>query len=341
MAIGEIAGSSIYVQIPPVASDSLVYDIATKVKNNFPAGRKVYVELGDEPWNFGQSEIAYTFLMSNLFGSSNGYAWQVIRTGQIRTIFRTVFGSRANEVKAVINSQWDIPGSGWDFLSFAITAGVQIDAYAVAPYLTPDSGAASVNAWNNSATIAQMGDLWIHDQYYNNSNTLAAYNGNSSGAAGASHLGNIAHYNAAMGGNCYLIAYEGSYSTGTPGNNMATLSRDIPLHPNWRIIEQDLYALFQQTGYSDICIEDYDSYPGSPNNWPYYHSPQQPFGKGDGSDGKADNRLWFCTPGFIINYAPTITNTQDLNTVSVRGQALLEWMQPAKEKKRRLFVPYR
>ena len=65
----------------------------------------------------------------------------------------------------------------------------------------------------------------------------------------------------------------------------------------------------------------------------------QPAGKGDGSDGKANNRLCLATPGYPNSKAST-TN-QDLQNVSVRGQAFLEWMQPAQDKKRMLFVPYR
>ena len=65
----------------------------------------------------------------------------------------------------------------------------------------------------------------------------------------------------------------------------------------------------------------------------------QPHGKGDGSDGKANNRLCLATPGYPNSKAST-TN-QDQQNVSVRVQASLEWMQPAQDKKRMLFVPYR
>jgi hypothetical protein len=75
------------------------------------------------------------------------------------------------------------------------------------------------------------------------------------------------------------------------------------------------------------------------NNWGLYHSPYQPYGKGDGSDGKANNRLCLATPGFT--HTKAATTNQDQQNVSVRGQAFLEWMQPAQAKKRMLFVPYR
>ena len=341
MVIGSIAGANIHIGMPPVASDSYVYDVATKLKNNFPAGRKVYVELSDEPWNFGQGLYYYLRFMKNLNSYSDLFAWYVIRVGQIRALFRQAFGSRANEIHVMINNQWSSPNNGYDMLNLAISYGVTIDAYAVAPYLDPDTGAASVAAWNNSATIAQMCDLWIHDQYYKTYGTIPVFSGSPTHSPGTCHLANIAAYNTATGGNCYLIGYEGGFETGTPGNNQTTLGRDMTYHPNWRIIEQDFYALLQLSGYMDIAINDWCGPLSPPSDYAYYHSPHQLFGKGDGSDGKADNRLWFCTPGFIINYAPTITNTQDLNTVSVRGQAFLDWMQPTKDKKRRLFVPDR
>ena len=125
------------------------------------------------------------------------------------------------------------------------------------------------------------------------------------------------------------------------GSNVLTLAHDLPLHPNWLIAQLDFYALCQTLGFADFCNFEYSGYNYYNAVWSYYSWLQQPFGKGDGSDGKTDNRLWFATPGFIINYAPTVTNTQDLHVVSVRGQAFLDWMQPTKYKKRRLFVPYR
>jgi hypothetical protein len=338
---GTFAGCNLHVNIPPIASDSLCYAVAARVLANFPAGRKVYVELADEWWNWGQSEIYQGQMLDRLSGyssSNSGWEWYVIRTGQIRNIFRTAFGSRDSEINAIIN----FSGSDIETMaSIAISNGVTVDAFAVAPYVDPTNIAANITSWNNSVTIQQMIDLWIHDLYYNTQGWqswlavikagLATYNANPISP----------NYNATTGGTCFLYGYEGGFETGAPGgaNNLTTLSHDLPYDPNWLIIEQDFYALLQTSGFVNLNLYSYDIYYNGSDNWGLYHSPYQPCGKGDGSDGKANNRLCLATPGY--EYTKASTTNQDEQNVSVRGQAFLEWMQPAQVKKRMLFVPYR
>ena len=77
------------------------------------AGRRVYVELSDEPWNFWPSGAYFTaiVLSAQTSGGGNPYYYVIVRTGQIRTIFRTAFGSRANEIYAYLNMQEGNPGT--------------------------------------------------------------------------------------------------------------------------------------------------------------------------------------------------------------------------------------
>jgi hypothetical protein len=243
-----------------------------------------------------------------------------------------VFGNRAGEVLVMINSQWSNPNNGQDMLNLAVANDVTIDISAVGAYINPDTSTASVTAWNDSATIPQIVDLWVHDLYYNTTQFSSFLAGQQS---------NIASYNSATGGTCSLYGYEGGFSAGTANNanNATTLSHDMPYDPNWLIIEQDFYALLQRSGFVDFCITDYSLYYFYNSNWGNYHWPSQPSGRGDGSDGKANNRLCLATPGF--EYTKATTTNQDQQNVSVRGQAFLEWMQPAQDRKRMLFVPYR
>jgi len=48
-------------------------------------------------------------------------------------------------------------------------------------------------------------------------------------------------------------------------------------------------------------------------------------GRGDGLDGKFDNRLCLATPGKTYTKGPEVD--QDANAVSVRGKAFLDWME--------------
>ena len=117
------------------------------------------------------------------------------------------------------------------------------------------------------------------------------------------------------------------------------MNHDIQYDPVWRIYQNDYCALLQSLGFTDIHLQSDVIYYFAQYCWGMYIWGDQSAGKGDGSDGKANNRLCLATPGYPNSKAST-TN-QDQQNVSVRGQALLEWMQPAKDKKRMIFVPYR
>ena len=351
MTTGSFPGTNLHVNIPLSATSAYIYDVAVKMLNNFPAGRRVYLELADEPWNYFFEEYGFCIWLSALAGYSSYYYYVNMRTEQIRTIFQNVFGSRAGEIYTLINNQFGYAGVPWVSytgtptsseigsmgpLQLAAYLGVHVDGRAVAPYTNLDDSAATIAAWNSATTIQQLIDLVIHDLYY--CNNVFPYGGWN--AYIAAEQADVAAYNAATGGSCFLYGYEGGWGGPPAGiNNSTTLSHDIVYDPNWLIIEQDMFALWQKAGFLNVNIYSYDIYYYGANNWGVYHCPGQLPGKGDGSDGKANNRLCLATPGFEYSKAATIN--QDQFCVSVRGQAFLEWMQPAQGKKRMLFVPYR
>ena len=367
---GAISGSNIWINLPLLCSDSFCYNAAIKLANNFPAGRKVYIELSDEPWNWG-STIFYQISWFNQFlGYSEENAWYVNRIGQIRTIFRTVFGSGinghvANEIYQVANV-WMVWAANQPMLSVAQQYNVIIDAYAVAPYIsvteTTQSKPINAAAWG-TANITQMADMFIHDVWYNPQNTTGCV-GPTNGSVSGTHWAYIASYNEWLATNypgeraCILVGYEAGYGNGAPnecvtcssgvnegmggngyGNICTALNHDIPYDPVWRIYEKDYYALMQTLGFTDVNIQSIIAYYFYQSAWGMQTWGWQPHGKGDGSDGKANNRHCLCTPGYPASKAST-TN-QDAQNVSVRTQAFSEWMQPAQGKKRMLFVPYR
>ncbi len=343
MVTGSVGGCNLHRNIPLIATDSYVYAMANKDLANFPAGRKIYLELSDEPWNFAQIQYGQITLISRFAGYSSPYAWYVIRTGQIRAIYRNVFGSRAGEIQALINCQYSAPGNAQMQLAQAQANSVTIDALGLAPYIDPDNSAASVAAWN-SADIQQAIDLWIHDLYYNTQGFQAFMAGNAS---------TLAAYNAAMGTSAGFWGYEGGFETGVPAaaGNVTPRSRDMPYDPNWLIIEKDMYALFQSAGFPGINLYSYSIYYSYSNNWGLKHWPGQKPGKGDGSNGGFVNRRCLATPG--QTYTKAATTNQDAQCDAVRLQALNEWMAqtpppppppppPAPTSRtRKLFVPFR
>jgi hypothetical protein len=69
--------------------------------------------------------------------------------------------------------------------------------------------------------------------------------------------------------------------------------------------------------------------------WDDYHGFMQLPGKGDGSDGKANNLLCLARPGTGQKSA---TTNQDANTVSVRGQAMIDWANSGSPRRKVRFV---
>jgi hypothetical protein len=104
------------------------------------------------------------------------------------------------------------------------------------------------------------------------------------------------------------------------GNAANRKARDFFYSPAYYIAKQDFYAFIQSNGFArfNLFHPCGDFYQGK-DLWPDYTWPFQPHGRGDGSDGKADNRQCLAT-------TKSAAVNQDLQNVSVRGQAFLDWM---------------
>jgi hypothetical protein len=113
------------------------------------------------------------------------------------------------------------------------------------------------------------------------------------------------------------MAYEGGFTfplaEGTTSRDPR--SKDCMYHPNNWIIEQDFYLWAQRQGFSRFHLYDYNSFYHADGYYDVYHGVLQDHGRGDGSDGKAVNRL-----------TPFISGGTDRDKVSVRGQAFLDWL---------------
>jgi hypothetical protein len=310
---GKLDGCDLHVAIPMMGSDRLIDDVARRIRDNFPAGRHVYVELCNEPWNgmFVQYET-FHWLSALVFPGEERETWYVVRSGQVWARFRSIFGPRADEVIGMLNTQFANPDASRIVLRIARAKGVKVGAIGVAPYVVPDESPSSIAAWN-LAEDDQAVDLWITDLRLN-----VSVHGFSTFASG--HHAFIAEHNAKSGDQTVLYGYEGGIESAVPHGARDELkrTRDIVYHPNWRIIEQDFYAWAQNSGFVRFNIYAYAMVYFNNANWAIYHGIGQPHGAGDGSDGKADNRLCRAVT------KPASVN-QDQSCVSVRGQAFLDW----------------
>ncbi|QEH38647.1 hypothetical protein OJF2_72530 [Aquisphaera giovannonii] len=101
--------------------------------------------------------------------------------------------------------------------------------------------------------------------------------------------------------------------------------RDMIYHPNWAHATTDYHAFLQSVGFREKCHYAYSMpYVNGQSMWGVYHNAFQMPGKGDGSDGQANNRNYLATPGQPKTLAAGVV--QDSMCVSPRGYAINQWM---------------
>lgn len=323
----QFPGCDFYANVPPGATNDFVWAMAREIRDNFPAGRKVWVEWSNETWNTMYSSNIWTIGNSQLlFNSGQPYKYTARRHTECHDIFVAAFNeggrNRGGEIKRVMASQYFGTGVTNGVLGQALSDGKTIDALAISPYFTTDNTAtAQFDACDNEQAI----DYHVFNIWYNqnpgNQNTQG-FNAQATAqqTAIANHISG--------GGNpaIELVTYEGGYQAPLPAScaNYIARSRDIAYNPNWYIAEQDLYAWMQLKGFTHFCLYAYSmNYNTSGRSpWGLFHGDQD-YGRGDGSDGKLNNLLCLATPNLPTSKAAT--TSLEVNTVSVRDQAYRDW----------------
>jgi hypothetical protein len=331
-ATAEFPNAKLWVNIPHTATDGMIYKIAKQIRDSWPAGRTVLLEYSNETWNFGFWQTQFAFAISAL-----GTIWQsspryyvVWRSGRMAEIFRQVFdedgANRSSEIELVLGCQFAATSVAATALAAAQYYNIKVDRLGVAPYVDGSKYLEQYIAQVDNDTAI---DLWINDVYYFATPALydIAYKPLLDQTATL-----IANYNAATGYNCKMIGYEGGMekiigtSAAHPVPNSRERNIDATYRPNAYIAEQDLYALYAP--YMDTfalfnMINGYFVSPDYALTWGLYTWGGQERGRGDGSDGKFDNRTLDLTPGLPTTRAAR--EPYESKKVSVRGQAFIDW----------------
>jgi hypothetical protein len=120
------------------------------------------------------------------------------------------------------------------------------------------------------------------------------------------------------------------HAHGTLGsdNNVRTacheIARDIERHPNFYVVDHDYNLSIQKAGFKNFNLYNYSMiYAGGYACWGAYHWPNDEPGRGDGSDGKLDNRGIRKQPG--LPNTVSLATSQLTHTVSPRGQGFIDW----------------
>jgi hypothetical protein len=119
-------------------------------------------------------------------------------------------------------------------------------------------------------------------------------------------------------------SYTGSHASGVLSRNTwVEWSYDIVSHPQFYIVEQDYYLANQMFGYSDFCNMTFANAVAQAEQWLLFRYLGDVAGRGDGSDGKANNLLCRSLPG--LSGTKSLTTNLYENTVSVRAKAWQDW----------------
>lgn len=221
----------IWINIPHMATDDYVFQLATLLKNNLDPSLHIYVEYSNELWNSSFPQSGWNLAQAIQEGKANGpvnydgindqWTWHYRRIAQrgkeISDIFKTVFtgvqtGERLRPVYATQIGYFDVGQRGLEFVNNYYGApGQFFYALAGAPYFK----AVTTDTSNTATPIQVLNALHsaILDQFYGYSNNIAQY------AASCNYYG------------LKFICYEGGPDTFGPNNinSKASASRDTAM----------------------------------------------------------------------------------------------------------------
>jgi hypothetical protein len=166
--------SDLWINIPIAADDRFVRELARLAHERLDSNRKVYIELGNELWNYAdpytrgrryaleQARELWPDIEGTVQPYSYGdpvsepmmiYSWQGMRTVQIARIVRKVWAGDADRVVVVAAGQTGASAPHYHPSRYLLESpvyvgeeggepcGTQIDAFAVAPYIGEEEGA--------------------------------------------------------------------------------------------------------------------------------------------------------------------------------------------------------
>jgi hypothetical protein len=168
LRLANTVSADAWMNVPVMADDNYITQLATLVHNQLGNTQKIYVELSNEVWNSGFSQYHYAVTQGHALwpsqpsgdgGFEYNREWFGMRTAQMCDIWKSVWGSDPRLV-CVLGAQAAYSFSATEALkcpywteSGAVPAraapcsGHAIDAVAIAPYM----GGAVPSAWTSQA----------------------------------------------------------------------------------------------------------------------------------------------------------------------------------------------
>lgn len=141
-------------------SFSYITSLANAINAAVPAGRHIYLEIGDELWNGAGAGSILWNSTANAYMPGGAIGYYAYQAHSIAGIFRTIFGARyGTDIRLVMAWQTQGNGFGWQFnlynyynsngWAIGVNNGGDFYTTAIAPYI-------NINGPTNSMTIAQI-----------------------------------------------------------------------------------------------------------------------------------------------------------------------------------------
>lgn len=221
-----------WINVPVMATNSYITQLATLVHGQLGTAQKAYVELSNEVWNSSFPQYSYAQAQGQAAwpnaGSGADYSnnWYGMRSAQTCDVWKSVWGADASRVVCVMGAQEGNPWIATERLNCALwtgtgnapCAGHGIGAVAIAPYF----GGAVPSAWT-SQPDGGLSSLFA---------ALTTQNDPSIPAGGfiAQALGWAAAYPSALAPyNLPLISYEGGQGFESFPNGVTSTGANNPL----------------------------------------------------------------------------------------------------------------
>jgi hypothetical protein len=192
LQLANAVSADAWMNVPVMANDNYITQMATLVHNQLGNSQKMYVELSNEVWNSGFSQYHYAVTQGKALwpsqpsgdgGFEDNREWYGMRTAQMCDIWKSVWGSdprlvcvlgaqaaySSSATQALKCPYWTEPGAG--SARAAPCSGHAIDAVAIAPYM----GGAVPSAWTSQAdgglaslfqSLYSQNDLTDDDESY-------------------------------------------------------------------------------------------------------------------------------------------------------------------------------
>lgn len=323
--LANTVGADLWLSLSYNATDSCVQSLADLVAQRLAAGHKFYFEYDNEDWNFGFFGWHYMACNARSHGFGGWSDYYTYRAGQIHALALSAFQAnspaRGDDLVRVFGAQGSWAGGSTQYIAaFAAAHSIPIDVIAVAPYfensVSPDVGPGG-GEWSlataydacDADQIMDLGELFIqYGGYEHDIKDHYQYVGPSTPFP-----------------NTRVVCYEGGPEKGLPATALSdgvmTERYEIwARHPRMRGIMLYFLQMLQDNGcdlFNNFLVSDAAQFATQHANWNAYYTWNMKPGKGDGSDGLGDNRLFA---------APAAVPFQDYNRlVSVVGGAINHW----------------